>query len=318
MQSFLKELGVPHETRVPLAPLTWYGVGGPAEVLARPSSTAQLSQLASAARQEGIPVHVLGDGANVLIADEGVPGIVVKLDQPAFTGLSISGNRVTAGAGVYLPTLVVATAREGLAGLDSLAGIPATVGGAVRMNAGGVYGSIGTSVARLQVMDAAGQVYYRDRDDLVFGYRTTNIVARYILEAVFELQPEDADELRSRVKKVFFSKKNSQPLHRGSAGCAFRNLETLPEDVDPTTPLSAGRLIDLAGLKGYSVGHAVVSTRHANFIVAEPGCAASDILGLMEHIEQTVEQRFGVRLQKEVEIWPRSTTGKPAARKDLL
>ncbi|MCC5828092.1 MAG: UDP-N-acetylmuramate dehydrogenase [Phycisphaeraceae bacterium] len=305
MKALLDELHVPHAMNVPLGPLTWYGVGGAAEVLARPSSLQQLSQLCARAKAENIPIHVLGEGANLLVADDGVSGIVIKLDSPAFLAVRYEGNRVFAGAGADLRKLVVETARRGLAGLDCLAGIPATVGGAIRMNAGGTFGSIGQCIRRIQVMDAAGQVYYRDRDDLVFGYRTTNIVARFILEAEFELQVDDPEEIRKRVKKVYFLKKNSQPLEGRSAGCAFKNLESLPEGVDPSTPLSAGKLIDMAGLKGFAIGGASVSNQHANFIVAEEGAKAADVLAVIEHIESEVARRFGVNLEREVEVWPR-------------
>ena len=304
METLLNELNVPFQRQVPLGPMTWYGVGGPAKVLARPSSVQQLSALAARCREHGIPIYVLGSGANLLVDDAGVDGVVVHLSDAAFAQCRIEGNSVTVGAGYDLPKLVIDTARAGLAGLDALAGIPASVGGAIRMNAGGTYGDIGSCVRRVQVMDATGQVYYRNRDDLIFGYRHSNIVAKFILEAELELEPEEPEELRRRVKKVFFVKKNSQPLSSRSAGCAFKNLVGLPEDVDPATPTAAGQLIDLAGLKGHCIGGAQVSERHANFIIAHEGCTATDIRQLLEHIEQTVHDRFGVHLEREVVMWP--------------
>ncbi len=304
METLLNELNVPFQRQVPLGPLTWYGVGGAAKVLARPSSVQQLSALAARCREHGIAIYVLGSGANLLVDDAGVDGVVIQFSDPAFAQCRIEGNLVTVGAGYNLPRLVIDTARAGLAGLDALAGIPATVGGAIRMNAGGTYGDIGSCVRRVQVMDATGQVYYRDRDDLIFGYRRSNIVAKFILEAELELEPEEPEELRHRVKKVFFVKKNSQPLSSRSAGCAFKNLAELPDGVDPATPTAAGQLIDLAGLKGHCIGGAQVSDRHANFIVAHEGCTATDILQLLEHIEHTVHDRFGVHLEREVVVWP--------------
>ncbi len=298
LESLFADLNIRHEVNVPLAPYTWYGVGGPAQVLAHPASVQQLSTLAARCHENAIPVHVLGSGANLLVRDEGVPGVVVMFDAPQFRNADVTPGRVCAGAGYDLSRLVLQTAKAGLAGLECLAGIPASIGGAVRMNAGGIYGEIGQSIRRVQVMDATGQVYYRDRDDLVFSYRKTNIVARYILEVEFDLTEDDPDDLVKRVKEIFLYKKNSQPLAQNSAGCAFRNPLVNEERV------SAGKLIDRAGLKGYRQGGAQVSTHHANFILADPGATAADVLAVLEHVEQVVLDRFGIQLEREVVVWP--------------
>ncbi len=299
MQKLLADLAIPHELDQPLANLTWYGVGGPARVLAHPSSLQQLATLAQRCHEKKIPVYVLGDGANLLVADEGVQGIVVKLDDPAFKQVTIDTNTglVTAGAGVDLKALVLDTAKAGLSGLECLAGIPATVGGAVKMNAGGAYGDIGRSVNRVQMMDAAGQSYSRDRDDLVFSYRKTNIVGKFITEVEFTLTPDDPQALVKRVKEIFAWKSASQPLGAHSAGCAFKNPP-------PEVGASAGQLIDRAGLKGFRVGSAEVSQIHANFVLVHKPGKASDIIAVMKHIEQTVLAKFAVKLEREVVIWP--------------
>lgn len=301
MKTLLTELNIPHQVDAPLGPLTWYGVGGSASVLARPESIEQLSTLATRCHQEGVAVYMMGRGANLLVRDQGVQGVVVKLDHPAFCHLDIDDRIVTVGAGYDLAKLVLTTAKAGLAGLEVLAGVPATVGGAIRMNAGGAFGDIGQSVRRVRVMDGAGEIYDRDRDDLVFEYRQTNIVARYILEAEFELEHDDADALVRRVKEIFLFKKNTQPLAENSAGCAFKN----PVVNEATqTRESAGKLIDSAGLKGYRHGGAHVSEHHANFIAAGLGAKADDVLAVMTHVEEVVAKRFGVKLQREVVIWP--------------
>jgi UDP-N-acetylmuramate dehydrogenase len=294
------DLNIRYESNAPLGPRTWYGVGGAAKVLAHPSSVQQLSVLASRCYEAAVPVYVLGSGANLLVGDEGVDSIVISLDDPHFRQIKISGTRAIAGGGADLSKLVLQTAKAGLAGLECLAGIPASVGGAVRMNAGGAYGDIGQCVDRVQVMDLTGQVYYRDRDDLVLSYRKTNIVARYILEVEFALTEDDPDELVKRVKEIFLYKKNTQPLSQSSAGCAFKN----PWSEDQQQRLSAGKLIDEAGLKGYRVGLAEVSSHHANFVVAHPGAKAADVLAVLEHIEQTVRDKFGITLEREVVVWP--------------
>jgi UDP-N-acetylmuramate dehydrogenase len=297
MQTLFNGLNITLEQNVPLGPRTWYGVGGNAEYLVHPSSIQQLAAITQQAYQAQIPLYVLGSGANLLVSDAGVKGIVVVLDDPAFKQLSIEGNRVRVGAGYDLAKLVLDTARAGLSGLECLAGIPATVGGAIRMNAGGAYGDIGKSVYRIQAMDVRGQVYYRDRDDLVFSYRKSNIVAKFILEAEFELSPDSPDDLSKRVKEIFLYKKNSQPLADHSAGCAFKNP---PSEVGAT----AGQLIDRAGLKGFGIGGARVSEQHANFIVATKGqTTASDILAVMKKVQETVYEKFGVELEREVVVW---------------
>ena len=299
------------ETDVPLGPRTWYGVGGNAQILAHPSSVAQLAALADRCARNHVPVRVLGSGANLLVADQGVPGVVVELDDPTFKQVQVDGHIVTVGAGYDLMKLVLDMAKHGLGGLEVMAGIPASVGGAVRMNAGGAFGEIGPIVRRVQVMSDNGQVYYRDRDDLRFEYRKTNIVAPYILEVEFELAQEDPDDLMKRVKEIFMYKKTTQPMAERSAGCAFKNprpaANASDDDEQPASrdPLpGAGELIDKAGLKGHRIGNAEVSDKHANFIFTHPGGTASDILALMDHVQKVVHEQFGIRLEREVVVWP--------------
>ncbi len=313
----LEELGIRYETDAPVGPeMTWYGVGGSADVLAHPAGTAQLSALVARCYEQKIPVYMLGSGANLLVKDEGVRGVVVRLDDPSFSQIKIEGTKLAAGPGVDLFKLVLECAKAGLAGLAHVAGIPASVGGAIRMNAGGAFGDIGSTVQKVHVMAENGQVYCRDRDDLVFGYRTTNIVAPYILDVEFDMDEADPQDVAKRVKEIFLYKKNTQPMAENSAGCAFKNPSVIkpgyepdPEQESdgpppPTERVSAGKLIDEAGLKGHRVGGAEVSQRHANFIFTHPGCTAADVIALMEHIQQTVLDRSGIALKREVVIWP--------------
>jgi UDP-N-acetylmuramate dehydrogenase len=313
LKAMLEDLGIRHDIDVPIGEkMTWYGVGGCAQVLAHPAGVAQLSALVARCHDEGVPENVLGSGANLLIQDQGVQGVVIRLDDPSFSQLKIEGTKITVGAGMDLFKLVLECAKAGLAGLAHVAGIPASVGGAVRMNAGGAFGDIGSTVHKVQVMAANGQVYSRDRDDLVFGYRSTNIVAPYILEVEFDMDEADPQDVARRVKEIFLYKKNTQPMAENSAGCAFKNPSIVlpghePQEGDPPPPtqrVSAGKLIDEAGLKGHRVGGAEVSQRHANFIFTHPGCTACDVLALMEHIQQTVLDHSGVALEREVVVWP--------------
>ena len=278
---------------VPLAPHTWYKIGGPARWFVRPRSPDELREAAGRCIENGIAIFVLGLGANLLVGDDGVNGAVFRLDDDHWRQVNFNGNVVEAGAGADLQKLVLKTARQGLTGLECLAGIPGTVGGAVRMNAGGKFGDIGARVNRVSVMDLAGNFFDRFKDDLVFEYRGTNIDAPFIVGATFHLDEEDPDRLAKRLKENWMFKRNSQPLNTKNAGCIFKNPRGL----------SAGALIDQAGFKGLRVGGAEVSTKHANFIVAHPGCRADDVLKLINIVREKVFEKHRINLESEVKIW---------------
>jgi len=302
IDKLLNDLGIRHQMDAPLGPLTWYNVGGHAQCLAHPASNAQLSGLVSKCREHKIPMRILGSGANLLVREEGVKGVVVRLDDPAWSTMKVQGNTVTVGAGYGLMRLVAETARLGLDGLAQVAGIPASIGGAVRMNAGGKYGDVGQAVKRVQVMSATGQVYHRDADDLEFSYRKVNIDAPFILSVEFELTPTDPKELSKRVKEIYLFKTNSQPFSDKSSGCCFKNPT---EDTPGFDGRPAGMIIDQAGLKGFRIGSAEVSDVHANFIVADKKQArAEDVYKVMCHVEEVVKQKTGIALEREVIIWP--------------
>jgi UDP-N-acetylmuramate dehydrogenase len=278
---------------VPLAPHTWYRIGGPARWFVRPRNRDELREAAGRCVDNGIPVYVLGRGANLLVGDDGVNGAVFHLDDDYWRKITFNGTVVEAGGGADIQKLVLKSARQGLTGLECLAGIPGTVGGAVRMNAGGKFGDIGARVSRVQVMDLAGNIFERLKDDLVFDYRSTNISAPFIIGATFCLDEDDADRLAKRLKEIWMFKRNSQPLNTKNAGCIFKNPRGL----------SAGALIDQAGFKGLRVGGAEVSTIHANFIVAHQGCRADDVLKLIKIVREKVYEKNRINLESEVRIW---------------
>jgi UDP-N-acetylmuramate dehydrogenase len=197
------------------------------------------------------------------------------------------------GAGVDMQKLILRTCRQGLAGIECLAGIPGTIGGGIKMNAGGKFGDIGAAVTSVTVMDMEGTVFQRTKDDLVFDYRSTNISARFILGATLQLEGDDPERIMRRTKEIWMFKRNSQPLNTKNAGCIFKNPRGL----------SAGALIDQAGLKGMKVGGAEVSEKHANFIVAHEGCSADDVLRLIKIIQEKVYERNQIHLESEVQIW---------------
>jgi UDP-N-acetylmuramate dehydrogenase len=278
----------------PLAPYTWYKIGGPARYLVRPRSLEELQEATRRCVENSIRIYVLGLGANLLVGDQGVDGAVFRLDQEYWRRVKYDKTTCEVGAGADMQKLVLRTCRQGLAGIECLAGIPGTIGGGIRMNAGGKFGDIGAVVQRVQVMSEDGSFFERTKDDLVFEYRSTNIAARFILGATLELEEEDPDVIMKKTKEIWMYKRNTQPLNTKNCGCMFKNPRGL----------SAGALIDQAGLKGMRVGGAEVSEKHANFIVAHPGCSADDVMKLVKIIREKVYEKNEIHLESEVQIWP--------------
>ena len=294
----LRSIGCPVERDVPLGPLTWYGVGGTAQAVAHPQDAQQLSRLVKLCAANDVPLRVLGKGANLLVCEGRVEGVVVRLDGMRDVRIDAGSGQVSAGGGADLEKLITATVREGLAGLEALAGIPATIGGALRMNAGGAFGSIGPLVEEVTAIEPDGQIATLGRPQLEFAYRRSNLGERIVAEARFALRPvDDRAALREQLKKVMKYKKESQPMAASSAGCAFKNP---PKEMSEK---GAGRLIDEAGLKGLRIGGAEVSHVHANFIVLHPGGRATDVLAVMSHVQRHVAERLGIELEREVVVW---------------
>ncbi|MCO6436950.1 MAG: UDP-N-acetylmuramate dehydrogenase [Phycisphaerae bacterium] len=281
------------ELDAPLGPLTWFRVGGRAEMLCRPHSVNALAEIVRRAREQDVPVRILGAGANVLVSDDGVDGVVVRLDSAAFREVRSEGDALRVGAGVDLIPFARRCSRSGLSGLECMAGIPASIGGAVRMNAGGRFGEIKDVVREVEVLTAEGHRQCWPAERVGFGYRHTNLRDEIVLSATVELRRDDPERVSGRFDECHAYKQKSQPLSQQSAGCIFRN----------PPGASAGALIDQAGLKGRNCGGARVSEIHANFIVAEPDTRVADILRLIELIREQVRRCFSVELQPEVEIW---------------
>jgi UDP-N-acetylmuramate dehydrogenase len=276
-----------------LAEYTWYRLGGAADWLISPTSTEQLQTALKRCCENDLPVWILGNGSNLLVGDKGVRGAVVKLGGEAFSKYEFKETTLTAGAAADLQKLVQESVKKGLGGLESLAGIPGTIGGAVKMNAGGRFGDIGTSIQSVSVMDKQGTIFEKTKPELIFDYRQVNITAQVILGATIHLTEDDPEELLKTVKEVWIYKKNTQPLDTRNAGCIFKNPRGM----------SAGALIDRAGLKNEKIGGAVVSEKHANFIVTEKGCKSADVKALIKKIQGKVKDQFDVDLELEIEIW---------------
>jgi UDP-N-acetylmuramate dehydrogenase len=288
-----------------LGPRTWYGIGGRADLLIEPQSVDDLAMLVKRCRRSGTPLRVLGSGANLLVADEGVDGIVVTLEAEPFRAMKYNRQGEVHAAQIFagadMARSLMDTVRRGLDGLTQMAGIPASIGGAIRMNAGGAYGCIGDAVESVTCISREGEIVTYPKEELRFGYRETNIPDPVIISAVFSLTPDDPIRVRERVKEIFAYKKSTQPLADHSAGCTFKN------PIDPVTEqrVSAGKLIDEAGLKGLTLGGASVSRQHANFIVTQPGTRTDDVLRLLEEIKRRVFESAGLELEEEVVIWRR-------------
>ena len=281
------------ETDHPLAKHTWYGLGGPADYFVRPRTVKQLKEVIKRCNENKIPIYVMGFGSNLLVSDQGVRAAVIRLEADEFAQTEFKGEQLTAWAGVELARLVLTCVEKGLSGIETLTGIPGSIGGAVKMNAGGSFGDIGAAVESTTVMDNHGNIYQKSKPELVFDYRYTNITAKFILNAQFELAGADPEQIMRTVKEAWIYKKNNQPLNTRNCGCIFKN----PRGV------SAGALIDRAGLKGLQIGGAIVSEKHANFIIAEKGCKSRDIIRLIDAVKQRVKEQFNIELELEIEIW---------------
>ncbi|MBL8852081.1 MAG: UDP-N-acetylmuramate dehydrogenase [Planctomycetaceae bacterium] len=278
---------------VPLAPYTWLKVGGPAQYLVEPRSVDELAQVVRSAHQAGIPFRMLGGGSNVLIPDAGLSGITLRLSHEAFATVVVTSPIVRAGAGALLSHARSESVAAGLAGMENLVGIPGTVGGALRGNAGSRHGEVGQYVKSVTVLTAAGELCVRTEDELTFAYRSSSINEPAIVDVEFELTPDDPDEISRRMRKLWVMKKATQPLSFQSAGCVFKNPRGL----------SAGALIEQAGLKGTRVGQAEVSDRHANFVITHEGATAADVRTLIDLIRSKVSEIHGVDLEQELQAW---------------
>ena len=223
------------ERDVPLAPRTSLRIGGPAEFLSQPRSAEDFATLLAQARREGCPVHTLGGGTNLLVADAGVRGLVVELAAPVFSSIAVEGDRVRAGGGTKLSAVVAASCKAGLAGLEPLAGIPGTLGGALRMNAGSRDHAIGEAVEGIEVLGEDGAVRTLPAAEAGFGYRSSKLAGLVVLGAMLRLAPDAPETVAIRRREALEAKRASQPLGARSAGCVFRN---------PAPEAPAGRLIE--------------------------------------------------------------------------
>ena len=276
----------------PLAKRTTLRVGGAAEILVEPVSVEDLALALRLAGENEIPVFVLGRGSNLLIHDNGIQGIVLSLAQPAFSKVEIRGERIVCGAGARLKAIASSARRTGLTGLEFLEGIPGTLGGALRMNAGAMGAWMFDVVENVRFLDFSGQFHERASDELYVEYRGCPLFRDHLaVEAVLRGQASSVEEVGERMKRYSAKRWESQPA-AASAGCIFKNPDSIP----------AGKLIDELGLKGTRVGGATVSDVHGNFIVNDGTATAEDVLNLIELLKKRAQQARGIDLKTEIQI----------------
>jgi UDP-N-acetylenolpyruvoylglucosamine reductase len=276
----------------PLAKHTTLRVGGPADIYVEPTSEQDLAAVLACCHKHGWQLFVLGRGSNLLVRDRGFRGIVISLAQAQFSRIEVTGERLNCGAGAKLKLVAVEAKRNGLAGLEFLEGIPGSLGGALRMNAGAMGCAVFDVVEVVRLMGFDGIPHERTAQEMVIAYRSCTTLKDHVAtSAILRGKPGSREEIEQRMNEFSRKRWHSQPA-APSAGCMFKN----------PGPVPAGKLIDEMGLKGMRIGGAVVSTEHGNFIVNDGTATARDVLELVELIRQRVRVEHGIELETEVEI----------------
>jgi UDP-N-acetylenolpyruvoylglucosamine reductase len=280
------------EQQVPVERLTTVGIGGPARYFGRPEQLAQLERLLLWAHEASLAVFVVGLGSNVLAADSGVDGLVLRLSGE-LAAVEIEGTRLTAGGGAPNAVSLHRARAAGLGGMEFACAIPGTAGGGVRMNAGAYGRDWADIVERVLVVDADGAAWLAP-DELDFSYRHSSLAGGQVVARVeFRLTPRDPTDIRREVSELNRRRKETQPINRRTFGSVFKN---------PDGELGAGPMLDACGLKGHTVGGARISPRHANFIENLGDATAADALELMAEARRRALEQYGVFLEREVEL----------------
>ncbi|MDY3827961.1 MAG: UDP-N-acetylmuramate dehydrogenase [Clostridium sp.] len=271
---------------------TSFKVGGTADVLLCPKEYSQLQETVRICNENNIPFIVLGNGSNILVRDGGIREVVIKLTSINF--LEISQNKIKAGSGVSLKEVSDFALENSLTGFEFACGIPGSVGGAVFMNAGAYNGEIKNVITQAEVLDREGNIKTLDREQLSFDYRKSNIMEQgyIVLSAVFTLEYGDKETIKSTIDDLTARREEKQPLEYPSAGSTFKRPKGY----------FAGKLIQDCELKGFTIGGAAVSEKHSGFVINKGNATAKDVLDVISHVQETVMQKFGVKLETEVRI----------------
>ncbi|WP_044896119.1 UDP-N-acetylmuramate dehydrogenase [Bacillus alveayuensis] len=278
----------------PLANHTTMKVGGPADIFVEPKDIESLKKTMEIVKQNRMKWRVIGRGSNLLVMDEGIRGVVIKLGK-GIDHLEVNGEQIRVGGGYSLITLATAMSRKGLSGLEFAGGIPGSVGGAVFMNAGAHGSDISNILVKAHILFEDGTMEWLTNEEMEFSYRTSILQQKrpgLCVEAIFQLKALDRQKVVETMQKNKDYRKETQPWNYPCAGSIFRN----------PLPLYAGQLIEKAGLKGYQIGGAKVSEMHGNFIVNTGNAKAEDVIHLIHYIKKTIYEKFQVQLETEVEI----------------
>ena len=297
-EAVLKDAGFAGEVRLsePMSKHTSLGIGGPAEAMAYPKSVKELARLTGIASKNGVQVFYLGNGTNILVLDGGIPGLVINMKKLDWLELQHGGSgtsQVHAGAGVMLPRLALYCSENGLTGLEFLAGIPGTVGGAIAMNAGTKEAEMKDVLTAVTVISKDGTIEKKMPSELDMEYRRTGIPADSVVaDSSFAVLPWPKEEVKEKVAANIRRRKATQPAGVRSAGSTFKN----------PPGYSAWKLIDMAGMRGKQVGHAQVSTMHTNFLINLGGATARDFKSLMDMVIKAVQDKMKITLEPEIKI----------------
>ena len=269
-----------------------FRVGGPADILLIPETKEQVVESIKICRENKVPFYVVGNGSNLLVRDGGIRGVVIKLGE--VKNVSVDGDKINAECGVLLKDVSAAGLSNSLTGFEFACGIPGTVGGAVFMNAGAYHGEIADVIESADVIDTEGNIITLNKEELELGYRTSSVMKKgyIVLSAIFKLESGEEGKIKERVDDLTFMRESKQPLEYPSAGSTFKRPEGY----------FAGKLIQDAGLKGFTLGGAAVSEKHSGFVINKNKATANDIISLIHHIQDEVKKQFGVDLHPEVRI----------------
>lgn len=269
-----------------------FKVGGPADILLIPNSKEQVIKSIKICKENNIPFYLIGNGSNILVRDGGFRGVVLSLKN--VKNIYVDGEKIEAECGVMLKEVSDKAIENSLTGFEFACGIPGTIGGAVFMNAGAYDGEISFVIESAEVLDDNQEIRILSKEELNLGYRQSVVMQKgyVVLSATFKLTPDDHDKIESRVNELTTRREDRQPLEYPSAGSTFKRPEGH----------FAGKLIEDAGLKGYTVGGACVSEKHAGFVINKANGTAKDVLDVIHHVQEEVKRQFGVELHPEVRI----------------
>lgn len=283
----------------PMKKYTTFRVGGPADILVKPSTIDEIQYVITTCKQENVPYYVIGNGSNLLVDDLGFRGVIIQVYKN-LADITVSGNTITAQAGALLSRVATKAADQELTGFEFAHGIPGTLGGAVTMNAGAYGGEIKDVIVSSKVMDQEGNVYELSLEELALGYRSSIIEKKglIVLEATLNLQKGEREAILAMMKDFNGRRRDKQPLEKPSAGSTFKR----PIPKEGEAQLYAGKLIEDCGLRGFRLGDAAVSDKHCGFVVNEGAATFKELTELIKHVQDTVNDKFGVYLETEVKI----------------